>query len=90
MFLPISESYQVSSGLREVVAFMYFFLFFEDMLRRVTEDFDLEEDVVLSLRTSTIDACRGREVIIPESAYIYLRKYLDEVDVSIVERAQGL
>jgi hypothetical protein len=60
------------------------------MLRRVTEDFDLEEDVVLSLRTSKIDACRGREVIIPESAYIYLWKYLDEVDVSIVEQAQGL
>lgn len=60
------------------------------MLRRVAEGFDLEEDVVLSLRTSKISACRGREVVIPESAYIYLWKYLDEVDVSIVERAQGL
>ena len=61
------------------------------MLRRVVEDFDLEEDVVLSLRTSTIDACRGREVIIPESAYIHLWKYLDEVDVVVVvgERGQG-
>ena len=60
------------------------------MLRRVIEDFDLEEDVVLSLRTSTIDVCRGREVIIPESAYDYLWKYLDEVDVDIVEETQGL
>ena len=60
------------------------------MLNRVTEDFDLEENVVLSLRTSTIDGCRGREVEIPESAYTYLWKYLDEVDVSIVERAQGM
>ena len=59
------------------------------MLRRVAEDFDLDEDVVLSFRTSTIDACRGREVVIPESAYIYLWKYLDEVDVSIVERVKG-
>jgi hypothetical protein len=60
------------------------------MLRRVAEDFDLEEDVVLSFRTSTFDACRGREVVIPESAYSYLWKFLDEVDVGIVERAQGL
>ena len=60
------------------------------MLRRVTEDFDLEEDVVLSLRTSKIDACRGREVIIPESAYIHLWKYLDEVEVGILDRVQGL
>ena len=60
------------------------------MLRRVIEDFDLGEDVALSFRTSTIDACRGREVIIPESAYDYLWKYLDEVDVDVVEETQGL
>jgi hypothetical protein len=60
------------------------------MLRRIAEYFDLEEDVVLSLRTSTMDICRGREVVIPESAYIHLWKFLDEVDVTIVERAQGL
>lgn len=65
-------------------------LLFEDILRRVAEGFDLEEDVVLSLRTSTMGICRGREVVIPESAYIYLWKHLDEVDVSIVGRAQGL
>ena len=64
-------------------------LLFEDVLRRVTEDFDLEDGVVLSLRTSTFDACRGREVIIPESAYVYLWKYLEEVDVAIVEQTQG-
>lgn len=61
------------------------------MLRRAAEDFELDEDVVLSLRTSTLDACRGREVVIPRSAYSYLWKYLDEVDVVIVkERPKGL
>ena len=62
------------------------------MLRRIVEDFDLEleEDVVLSLRTSRINICREREAIIPESAYVHLRKHLDEVDVSIVERTQGM
>jgi len=42
----------------------------------------------MSLRTSAIGPCRGREVVIPESAYVYLWKYLDEVDISIAERSQ--
>jgi len=61
---------------------------YQDMLRRIAKHFDLEEDVVITLRTSAIGPCRGRDVEIPESAYVYLWKYLDEVDISIEERAQ--
>ena len=62
------------------------------MLRRIVEYFDLEleENVVLSLQTSRINICREREVVIPESVYIHLWKHLEEVDVSIVERARGV
>ena len=92
MFLPVSKSYQVSSsGFRKFAKYSFLcILLFKDMLRRVVEDFDLEEDVLLSFRTSTMDVCRGRKVLIPESAYIYLWKHLNEVDVSIVGRVQGL
>lgn len=55
------------------------------MLKLVAESFHLEEDVLLSLRTSTIDVFRGKEVEIDESAYVYARPCLGQVDVSIVE-----
>jgi hypothetical protein len=59
------------------------------MLKLVAESFYLEDDVVLCLRTSTIDVFRGKEVEIDESAYVYVRPCLGQVDVSIVERPQG-
>lgn len=59
------------------------------MLRHIIESFELEEDVVLSLRTSTIDACQGMKVEIGESAYSLLWKFLDTVEVVIVEQVSG-
>ncbi|KAF8815970.1 hypothetical protein BYT27DRAFT_6482472 [Phlegmacium glaucopus] len=61
---------------------------YQNTLRQVIQSFDLDDDVLLSLRTSTIDVCQGEEVEIDESAYRFLWTFLGKIDVSIVEGAQ--
>jgi len=61
---------------------------YQDTLRQIIKSFNLDADVCLSLRTSTIDVCRGKEVEIDESAYLLMCKFVDEFVVSVVERAQ--
>lgn len=59
------------------------------MVQQIIEGFGLDEDAVVSLGTSGIDVCEGKEVKIHESAYTFIWGFLDKVNVTIVDRAPG-
>ncbi|KDR69780.1 hypothetical protein GALMADRAFT_145180 [Galerina marginata CBS 339.88] len=58
---------------------------YEDTIRRVTRAFKIAENADILLRISTLDVCKGREVVIDESAYSVMWTALDEITVVIDE-----
>ncbi|KAF5322351.1 hypothetical protein D9619_002204 [Psilocybe cf. subviscida] len=54
-----------------------------DTLERVARVFDIADDAVLSIHTSSLDVCRGVAVEIDESAYPFMWTVLDEITVKV-------
>jgi len=63
---------------------------YEDTIRRVFQAFNIADNTVISLRTSTLDVCKGRDVVIDESAYPLMWTALDQIDVVVEEMVEGM
>ena len=64
------------------------------MLSLIRRAFDIASHAVISLHTASLDVCKGQRVEIDESAYPFLKMFLDDVEiiqeVATVQQGQGL